>query len=199
VSLVGDHALWGPTGPVNGGRYNLTYSPSLAWFSNGLAYHTLTLEARRYWDLTRGYTFAGRLLAGRSDGPDAQTFFVGGSSTLRGFPGYDIAGTRVAIVNAELRFPFIERFGIVGPLPLGSLDLRGVLFGDAGLVWNRSEALRFTHVAGGVRRLASPLLSFGVGARTSIAFVVLKLDAAWRTDFASVGRPRWEFSIGPEF
>jgi Tol biopolymer transport system component len=199
ASLVGDHALWGPTGPVNGGRYNLTYSPSLAWFPNGLAYHTLTFDARRYWDLTRGYTFAGRLIAGRSDGPDAQTFFVGGFSTLRGFPAYDIAGTRVAIVNAELRFPFIERFGIVGPVPLGSLDLRGVLFGDMGLVWRRGEVLRFTRVAGGVRRLASPLLGFGMGARTSIAFMVLKLDAAWRTDLAGVGRPRWEFSIGPEF
>jgi hypothetical protein len=199
LSLVGDNALWGMTGPVNGGRTNLTYSPSFAWLSHGLTYQTVTLDARRYWDLTRGYTFAGRVLAGRSDGHDAQTFFVGGFSTLRGFPHYGISGTRVAIVNAELRFPFIERLGVVGPVPIGGLDLRGAMFADAGLVWSRGERLRFFQVLDGVRRLDSPFLGFGVGARTNIGFLVLKLDAAWQTDFASVGRPRWEFSTGPEF
>ena len=199
LSLVGDNALWGTTGPVNGGRTNLTYSPSYAWLSNGLAYQTVTLDTRRYWDLTHGYTLAARVLAGRSDGHDAQSFFVGGFSTLRGFPHYELSGTRVAIANAEVRFPFIERLGVVGPVPLGGLDLRGVMFADAGLVWNRGERLRFVQSRGGVRRLDSPYLGFGVGARTNLGFIVLKLDAAWQTDLASVGRPRWEFSTGPEF
>jgi Tol biopolymer transport system component len=199
ISLVGDNALWGSTGPVNGSRYNLTWSPSLAWLQNGLVFETTILDARRYWDLTHGYSLAGRVLAGRSDGRDAQTFFVGGFSTLRGYPEYGLAGTRFAIVNAEVRFPFIERLGVVGPIPLGSLDLRGALFLDGGMVWNDGDRLRFVHVVGGARRLDSPLASFGVGARTNLAFVILKLDAAWRTDLASVGSPRWEFSIGPEF
>ena len=199
LSLIGDHTLWGSTGPVSGGRSNLTFSPSSAWLLHGLSYRTVTLDARRYWDLPRGYTLAARVMAGRSDGRDAQTFFVGGFSTLRGFPPYEITGTRLAIVNTELRFPFIERFGVVGPVPLGSLDLRGALFADAGLVWNGGEPLRFTHVVLGERRLASPLASFGAGVRTHLGFVVLKLDAVWQTDLASAGRPRWEFSIGPEF
>ena len=199
LSLVGDNTLWGSTGPVNGGRSNLTFSPSFGWLARGLSYRTATLDARRYWDLTRGYTLAARVLAGRSDGRDAQTFFVGGFSTLRGFPHYGITGTRLAIVNAELRFPFIERLGVVGPVPLGRLDLRGALFADAGVVWDRGEPLRFTRVVHGARRLASPLASFGAGVRTNLGFIVLKVDAAWQTDLASVGRPRWEFSIGPEF
>jgi hypothetical protein len=199
VSLVGDNALWGVTGPVNGTRYHLTYSPSFAWLANGLAYQTITLDARRYWDLTHGYTFAARLLAGRGDGRDGPDFQVGGSSTLRGYADYGIAGTRLAIMNAELRFPFIERLGVVGPMPLGRLDLRGALFGDAGLVWERGDDLRLTRVVDGVRRLDRLLLGFGVGTRTKIAFVVVKLDAAWHTDLASVGGPRWEFSLGPEF
>ncbi len=199
LSVAGDNTLWGSTGPVNGGRSNLTFSPSFGWLARGLSYRTVTLDARRYWDLPGSYTFAARALAGRSDGRDAQTFFVGGFSTLRGFPHYEITGTRLAIVNAELRFPFIERFGVVGPLPLGRLDLRGALFADAGLVWDRGEPLRFTRVVRGERRLASPLASFGTGLRTNLGFMVLKADAAWQTDLASVGRPRWEFSIGPEF
>ena len=42
VSLVGDHALFGISGPVNGARWNVTYSPSFGWFENGLAYQTGT-------------------------------------------------------------------------------------------------------------------------------------------------------------
>ena len=71
VSLVGDNSLFGQYGPVNGARYNLTYSPAIHWFSHGLSYQTVTVDARRYWDLTHGYTFAGRFLGGYSTGRDA--------------------------------------------------------------------------------------------------------------------------------
>lgn len=199
VSLVGDNTLWGGYGPVNGGRYNLTYSPSFSVFSNGLAYETVTLDARKYWDLTHGYTFAARFLGGRSDGTDAQTFRVGGFSTLRGYSDFDLLGSRIAIVNAELRFPFIQQLGLVGPVPIGWLNLRGAVFTDAGLVWNQGDPLRGTHVFDGRRRLADPKLGFGVGVRTAIGFLILKLDTAWNTDLVGVSQPRWHFSIGPEF
>ncbi len=199
LSLVGDNTLWGWTGPVNGARYRLTLAPSFAWLPDGLAYRSLTLDARHYWDLTRGYVLAARLLTGRSDGGDARDFLVGGFSTLRGFPLYGLAGTRVALLNTELRFPFIDRLGVVGPVPLGSLALRGALFTDLGMVWDRGTPLRLTVTSGGQRRLASPCLSFGAGVRTTALALVLKLDAAWRTDLADVASPRWEFSIGPEF
>jgi hypothetical protein len=199
ASLVGDNTLWGRTGPVNGGRYHLTFSPAFAWLENGLAYRNLTLDARHYWDLTRGYVLAARVLAGRSDGRDARDFLVGGFSTLRGFPLYGLAGTRVALLNAELRFPFIDRIGVVGPVPLGSFALRGALFADAGMVWDRGTPLRFWRVSGGERRLDRPCMAFGAGVRTTALSLVFKLDTAWRTDLADASHPRWEFSIGPEF
>ena len=199
VSLVGDNTLWGWTGPVNGARYRLTAAPSFAWLPHGLAWRSVTLDARHYWDLTRGYVLAARVLAARSDGRDARDFLVGGFSTLRGQPLYGLAGTRVALGNAELRFPFIDRLGVVGPVPLGSFALRGALFAALGMVWDRGEPLRFTRVRDGARRLDSPVLSFGAGVRTTALGLVVKLDAAWRTDLADVARPRWEFSVGPEF
>lgn len=205
VSLVGDNSLFGYYGPVNGSRYNVSYSPSFSWFDNGLAYQTATLDARRYWDLTRGYTLAGRAIVGASQGRNAQSFRVGGFSTVRGFPDFELLGTRVAIANAELRFPFIQQLGLVGPLPIGLLNLRGVLFGDVGAVWNEGEELRLSRKVGGERRLYDPRigpgvgLSFGTGVRTALAFLILKLDVAWRTDLADVSRPRWHFSLGPEF
>lgn len=201
VSLVGDNSLFGYYGPVNGSRYNMTFSPSFAWFSNGLAYQTATIDYRRYWDLTGGYTFAWRTLDGASFGRDPQSFRVGGFSTLRGYPDFDLIGNRVAITNAELRFPFIQQLGLVGPVPLGFFNLKGAIFADAGLVWDRGEEsqLRFTRVVDGTRRLDSPYFGFGTGIRSWFLIGLLKLDVAWPTDFKDVGKPRWHFSIGPEF
>jgi Tol biopolymer transport system component len=199
VSLIGDNTLFGYFGPVNGTRYNLTFSPSFAAFDKGLAYRTYTLDARRYWDFTHGYTFAGRVLTGFSEGRNPQTFRVGGFSTIRGFPDFDLLGSRVAIVNAELRFPFIQQLGLVGPVPIGIFHLRGAVFGDLGMVWDEGEPLRGTERDGGKIQLASPKFGFGTGIRTAVYFFLLKLDVAWRTDLQDTSKPRWHFSIGPEF
>ncbi len=199
VSLIGDNALFGYYGPVNGQRWNLTYSPAVPLFGDALRYQTLTLDARRYWDLTRGYTFAGRVLTGASDGKDAQTFRVGGYSTLRGYSDFDQLGTRVAIMNAELRFPFIQELGILGPIPIGVFNLRGAVFADAGFVWDKGDKLRLMHTFDGKRRLDDLKFGFGTGIRTSLYFLLLKVDAAWNTDFAGASQPRWHVSVGPEF
>lgn len=205
LSLVGDNTLMGLYGPVNGQRYNLTYSTAVGLFDDALSYRTLTYDGRRYWDLTGGYTFAARMLAGVSGGRDVQSFRVGGFSTLRGFPDYDLVGSRMAITNLELRFPFIHQLGLVGPLPLGIFNLRGAAFTDVGAIWNEGEHLSLTRRVNGTRRLTDPRLGpgvgvgFGVGMRTAISFLILKLDCAWRTDLADVSAPRWHFSLGPEF
>jgi len=199
VSIVGDNALYGGYGPVNGQRYNLTYAPAFNLFPNALSYHTVTLDARRYWDLTHGYTFAGRLLGGVSAGEQPQVFHVGGFATLRGYPDFDLLGTRMAIVNAELRFPFIYQLGVVGPVPLGAFNLKGAIFGDAGVVWNEDFKPRFSRVGPEGRELVAPRVGFGVGIRSAVYFFILKLDAAWNTDLQNTSRPRWHFSLGPEF
>jgi len=200
VSLVGDNALDTYFGPVNGSRYNITFSPAFALFDNSLAYRSLTFDYRRYWDLTSGYTYAFRTLDAGSWGRDPQAFRIGGFSTIRGFPDFDLVGSRFLLVNSELRFPFIQQLGLVGPVPLGNFNLRGVLFSDAGLVWNQGDPLRLTYTdPAGARHLASPYLSFGTGVRTFFLVGLLKLDVAWHTDLQYLSRPRWEFSIGPDF
>ncbi len=199
LSLTGDDALWGPTGPANGARFDLTFTPAFAWGGDALVYRTTVLDARRYWSLARGYTLAGRVLAARSDGRDAPPLRVGGFSTLRGFDAYSIAGTRLALASAEVRFPFIQQLGVLGPLPLGAFSLRGALFGDAGLAWDAGVSPRLSAVVNGRRRLVSPRVGFGAGLRTAVPFAVVKLDAAWNTTLAHVSGVHWHFSAGPEF
>jgi outer membrane protein assembly factor BamA len=159
----------------------------------------VTLDARNYQDLTHGYTFANRFLGGVSTGRNPQILAVGGFSTLRGYSDFDLLGSRIAIVNTEFRFPFIQQLGLVGPIPIGMFNLRGVGFCDAGLIWPDGEPLRWQPV-----RTALPLqngyaVGFGGGIRSAIAYMILKLDAAWGTDFSGVSRPHWYFSIGPDF
>jgi hypothetical protein len=197
ITLVGDNALFGYFGPVNGHRYNLTYSPSFGILPNGLSYQSVTADMRQYWDLTHGYTLAMRGLGAFSSGENPRTFFVGGYSTFRGYPDYSLEGTRVAIGTIELRFPFIQQLGLVGPVPLGVFNLRGALFTDFGSVWSEGANPRL-FVRGG-HQLQDVKLSYGAGIRTAAYFFILKLDAAWNTDFVRTSSPRWHFSIGPEF
>lgn len=199
LSLVGDNSLSSYYGPVNGSRYNVTFSPAFRVTGNSLEYRTVSADVRRYWDLTSGYTWAMRGLAAGSWGRDPQAFRLGGFSTLRGYRDFDIVGSRALMVTQELRFPFIQQLGLVGPVPLGSFNLKGALFSDAGLVWNDGDPLRFTVVDERGRRLASPLLSFGAGIRSYVWFALLKLDVGWRTDLRDTSRPRWHLSLGPEF
>ena len=199
ISLIGDNALFGYYGPVNGQRYNISFAPAFSWFANGVSYQTVTVDARRYFDLTHGYTFANRVLVGLSDGSGAQVFRVGGFSTLRGYQDLTLQGSRVVIMNTEIRFPFIHQLGLVGPVPIGNFNLRGIGFLDMGVVWNKADPVRLTRVINGSPRLESGRLGFGAGIRSSIYFLILKLDVGWASDLHGTSQPRWHFSIGPEF
>jgi len=112
---------------------------------------------------------------GRSETiPISERFFAGGSTTLRGFsfeqagprgldpnkPGQTqpLGGNALVILNAELRFPLWDRFG-----------LGGALFYDTGNVFDRISDLKlrdFTHTLGFGLRIKTPVgpvrLDFGV-------------------------------------
>ena len=199
VSLIADNSLFGYYGPVNGHRYNLTYAPALGVLPNALSYQTVTLDGRRYTDFGHGYSFASRLLAGASFGPNAQSFHVGGAATLRGYQDLTLIGTRMAIYSAEVRFPFIQQMGIVGPLPIGLMNLHGAIFGDVGGVWDNSFSPRLSVVGPYGRVLSAPRVGFGTGLRTYFYYMIMRLDVAWHTDMHFTSQPHWYFTIGPEF
>jgi outer membrane protein assembly factor BamA len=199
ISVVRDNAWIGPYGPIHGMRTNLTYAPAWPVFEDLLEYQTWTLDSRHYLGLGRGATLAGRLLAGGSDGVDAQTFRVGGYATLRGYPDFELLGSRMAIANAELRFPFVQDLGVWGPVPLGAYHVRGAVFTDFGMVWDAEDPLRLTESRAGSRSLKDLKFGFGAGLRTSVWFVILKTDVAWTTDFDVTSPPRWHVSLGPEW
>ncbi|MBC7185738.1 MAG: PD40 domain-containing protein, partial [Calditrichaeota bacterium] len=164
VSFVKDNSLWGPTGPVDGERYNLTVGNTLDVQHSHVNFVTLIADYRHYFRISRSVTHALRLMTMMNKGKEATPFFMGGSWDLRGYPLWRIWGTKLALVSNELRFPFIDRFFI--KFPIGGLALnaiRGALFVDLGNGWDD----HFDELLGSV----------GFGVRWRIGGVlVLRLD-----------------------
>ena len=200
VSYVTDTALYGYYGPVSGKRYYIYGTTALPIFSKSLSYRTFAGDWRTYYDLGADYRFAMRFSGLRSNGKDAQVFEVGGYSTIRGYPDFSIRGTTVAYTNLELRFPFINAFGVVGPVPLGFLNLRGAAFADLGAVWTKDTDFNITRpTITGEKTFDDVYASLGVGARSSFGYLLLKLDVAWPWYYNRWGEPRYHFSLSPEF
>ncbi|MFQ6607686.1 MAG: DPP IV N-terminal domain-containing protein [Fidelibacterota bacterium] len=78
LNWVYDNSVWGFTGPGDGFRANLQYFQSLNAYGDKMDFKTVLLDARRYFRVSRLYTFAFRLMTGQSFGSDAQKFFLGG-------------------------------------------------------------------------------------------------------------------------
>jgi len=164
ISYVTDTALWGWTGPNNGGRseFNLTFSPKYDK-NHGLGFVTFRADVRKYLKFNKDYNLVWRLAGGISEGSDPQQFFLGGldnwlnrrfsggrvridrpqdiyfssfETPLRGTNYYEQSGNRFALMNLEFRFPMIRYLILGWPLPLGVQNVRGALFTDLGAAWN---------------------------------------------------------------
>ena len=83
-------------------------------------------------DATVGRTF---LLGGSTPATSLVSFSSRASSLLRGFPDATFAGSRVALVNAEYRFPVYRLERGIGTWPIFFHTIHGAVFGDAGETW----------------------------------------------------------------
>ena len=132
-----------------------------------------------------------RLAGGRSNGDrDLQRVFdLGGGqgnldtldfgreaiSLLRGFPADTFAGTRVALMNADYRWPIARPQRGVGPWPFFLHTVHAAVFADAGHAWTRSFS------AHDIKTSAGAELSMDVVAGYALPFTAV-LGAAWGHD-----------------
>jgi outer membrane protein assembly factor BamA len=102
-----------------------------------------------------------------------------------------LLGSRLAVANAELRFPLLRPFG-VSPRMYGPVPVEVALFIDNGVVWREADAPSRRPVSG----VAS---SAGVTLRTNIVGLGLgQFDIARRLRGA---HPQWvlQFNLAPAF
>jgi Tol biopolymer transport system component len=178
LGLVADNALYGSTGPINGGRSSYTAEHAFG----DVSYTTLLMDWRRYNNISQSYAFAQRLIAGTSFGRDPRLFRFGGAFTFRGADYGDLKGSNALLGNLEFRFPLIEqlRFGWPGRITLGGIN--GVLFLDAASSWSEGSTPRFFSKVGGFH--ADDLLfAFGAGARVNLGYFILRYDYGRGTNF----------------
>jgi outer membrane protein assembly factor BamA len=220
LALAHDNSLFGWVGPFAGSRWRMEVSPSWgAWkFTGGLA------DWRRYF-FARPFTLALRGVFFGRFGRDADLFpqFLGSTELIRGYtagslinheclteqtsttgqtgcPDLDqLIGSRIAAVNAELRFP-LTRSLVLGFLPVGLPPIEGALFYDAGMAWNSNSIIKWTRDSSqSPENVRVPLRSYGGSIRMNfLGFVVLRFDYT-----KPLSRPHnnsyWTVSLGPTF
>jgi len=215
LALAHDNSLFGWVGPFSGSRWRMEVSPSFgAWqFTAGL------VDWRRYF-FARPFTLALRGVFFGRYGRDADLFqqFLGSTELLRGYtagsiinnecvqfstasscPQLDqLIGSRVAVVNAELRFP-LTRSLVLGFLPVGLPPIEGAVFYDAGLAWNSNSKVIFNRTNQDPEIYRVPLRSWGGSIRVNLlGFVVLRLDYT-KPLSRPHNDPYWTVSLGPTF
>jgi Tol biopolymer transport system component len=212
VALVYDNSLFGFTSPFAGQRYRFEVMPILG----DLQFVNTIADYRRYF-FARPFTLAVRGLQYGRYGRDSDRFqgnFLGHSWFMRGY-SYgsvddecrrgiqqactmigDLQGSRLAVANAELRFPLFQQL-VLGVAPIGFPPIEGFVFGDAGAAWRSDQSLVFERgVQEGAER--GIFTSYGGGARVNI-FGYFVLEAAYVNPLERATGWHWQFSLNPGF
>ena len=220
VAYVADNSLFGVTGPITGRRMRFQAARAMG----NLQFNNFLADYRRYDPVIfNTITFATRVFTQQSIGRDESFFqnYIGRPDYIRGYDranfgfyectsalgvtsatsqcaNQQLAGSRVAVANEELRFPIIRRFGI-GSFGLPPVD--GHFFYDAGLAWSAGQKVYLAKPAnynptGDTQRYA--LTSYGFGLRVNI-FNLAILQWDYAKPQAQGRKPNWTFSLGAGF
>ncbi len=137
ISFTHDNSLWGPTGPLDGSRFNITLAYTSDIQYSHANYYSIIFDYRHYFRLGLMTAYATRVWLFYNDGQEARRFFMGGSWDLRGYPRWSLRGKKLWLTSNELRFPLIDK--IILNFPFGIIVfpyIRGALFFDAGSIWD---------------------------------------------------------------
>lgn len=220
VAFVSDNTLFGYTGPIFGRRYRFQLEPTVGSFR----WVEYLADYRRYDPIIFNYiTVATRVMTSISVGRDEDQFpkYIGRPEFIRGYDRENyfsnscnslnsdpascsavrLLGSRVALANAELRFPLIRRFEL-GLLPIALPPLDGLAFYDAGIAWSSGQDVQWRVPANPDETSLNtryPLTSYGLGLRLNLFnYAIVRWDYAIPLD--QPGRKGfWTWSLGPSF
>jgi outer membrane protein assembly factor BamA len=224
VAWVSDNTLFGYTGPIAGRRYRLQVEPTLGQY-RWIEYQ---VDYRRYVPILFNFlTLAGRAQTSISVGRDESVLqkYIGRPEFVRGYDREEVSrdchiipgtaptpaqqqgcsaiqmlGSRVAFVNAELRFPLVRRFDL-GLLPISLPPVDGLFFYDAGMAWSSGQNIEWRSSSDrDVTMTRSPLRSYGAGIRLNLfGFALLRWDYAIALDRPGGKKGYWSWTLGPSF
>src|SRR5690606_20102325 len=217
---VYDSSLIGYTSPFAGQRYRFQITPTFGelQFVQGLADYRKYFFWNPFTLAVRGMHIGryGRDAEGTVDGQQVfNDFYLGQSWYIRGYedvysrclnggqrrdnscevlPG--LLGSRLGLVNAEIRFPLIRQL-VIGS-SLGLPPIEGFVFGDAGIAWDAETTPTFVRGIPDDPTERGILTSAGVGARINL-FGVLILEVDYVNAFQRDRGWHWQFGFVPGF
>jgi WD40 repeat protein len=219
LAYVSDNTLFGGTGPIFGRRYRFQVSP-VAGRLNWVEY---LADYRRYDAIIFNFlTLATRLYSSVSVGSDETQFmkYIARPDFVRGYDrnnvlwltcpivgassvncsAVQLLGSRVAVANAEIRFPLVRRFEL-GLLPIALPPLDGLFFFDAGMAWSKGQTVYASRPAMyDANQMRYPLRSYGLGLRLNLFnYAILRWDYAVPLDQQGGKRGFWTWSLWPSF
>ena len=206
LAFVHDTTVFGPIGPVLGQRVRVDVQPAFG----SVPFTDVRVDARRYWMPVRPLTVAariehiGRYGSGASD-PRLTPLLVGLNTMVRGYDLRnfamdvcgrtatacslidELAGSRMALMNVELRMPLLGF--LTGDLDYGRrVPVEVIAFADGGALWSK-------HVDGTNR---TQFRSIGAGGRANMGGFIIEVTASRPFDRTPVGwtagvlvRPGW--------
>jgi len=204
VGATGDTAFWKAWGPHKGTRWEARYYYAYDLDGGGALTQNVELDARAYVPLSQRNELAFRGWLGFADGNSPWIYSFGGLDTLRGYPTRTLSGNRTWFINAEWRFPLVDRMDLAF-MRVGGI--RGRLFFDVGAAWFQSQDGQkfnqfgqpgFTFIEDGV--LVDGVSSYGFGIDILFFGLPMHFDWAkiWNFDEALTGFES-NFWIGVRF
>ena len=217
LAYVSDNTLFGYTGPIYGRRYRFQVSPVIGSYR----WVEYLADYRRYDPIIFNYlTVATRFYTSMSVGRDESAFpkYIARPDFVRGYDrnnsfyltcpiigantsncsAVQLLGSRVAVANAELRFPLVRRFEL-GVLPIALPPLDGLFFYDVGAAWSKDQSLYLSRPANyDVAHQRYPLRSYGLGLRLNLFnYAIVRSDYAIPLDQPGSKRGFWTWSLWP--
>ena len=228
---VFDNSIAGYTGPFLGRRSRVEIAPTIG----GWKYIQSTIDFRRYDHLVGPFTLATRAMYMGRTGRDDSLFqmYLGYPDLIRGWTAgsFDrnecvsqtvadptsrtgcssldqLIGTRIAVFNAEVRFPILSQ-QYMHWLPRLFPPIEGALFFDAGVAWNRHSDVQWSRdAAASPIAVRTPLKSVGLSVKVNaLGFMILRFDFAKPLNRYVLNldgtkkavSPYWTISFGPAY
>ena len=205
IAFVADTTMWREWSPYTGSRYRIELEQSFPALGSQLSLTNVIFDARRYFGLGRRSTIAARLLLGGSFGLDRSYFYLGGIDTLRGYDYEDLVGTRIGLINLEVRIPLIDVLHFGWPIRWTLGGIRGIVFTDIGGAWSdwqygpENPFNIFIREENRIR-LDDVKASIGLGMRLELGLFSIDFAAARHTDFTRLEPGfKYHFGLGQAF
>ena len=140
-------------------------------------------------------------------------YFTEFAFPLRGARFKERFGNQVALLNMEIRFPFINYIALGFPLELILGNIRGHAFIDVGASWDNQSEFNTGNwpkrywVENAQSELVPPTLldyspwvtTFGLGTKINLGYFLLRIESAWDINDSGYSKPQWYFSLGPDW